>query len=351
MSKFVVPVTCIRAIEPIKNADKIELAVVGDYHSVISKGQYKTHDLVVYLPEAAILPDRMIDELGLKGKLSGDGKNRIKAVRLRGCLSQGIIYGAVPEGAVEGNCVAERLGIKKFEPPVPVHMSGELVGMEGLTVRYDIENFKSYPDVLIEGEVVEMTEKTHGTFVGFAVEPGLNHPDMLGGDGLAYSKGAGARGQAFKNNAANATNIYLNMAKTLKVHDAIRKGFPGKSVHVLGEIFGTGVQDLTYGRNSRSFVAFDICIDGHFLGRDAFADTARKLGLERAPVLYRGPFSKAAMNVHTNGMTVVGSDVHLREGLVVVPVQERCDETIGRVILKSVSGDYLTRSGNATEFN
>ncbi len=41
---------------------------------------------------------------------------------------------------------------------------------------------------------------------------------------------------------------------------------------------------------------------------------------------------------------------HIREGIVMVPAVERRDARIGRVCLKSVSADYLTRKGG-TEFN
>ena len=56
MSTFTVPVVRISAIEPIVDADAIELAVIGDYRSVIRKGQYQRDDLVAYIPEQAILP-------------------------------------------------------------------------------------------------------------------------------------------------------------------------------------------------------------------------------------------------------------------------------------------------------
>ena len=143
----------------------------------------------------------------------------------------------------------------------------------------------------------------------------------------------------------------MQTAKALGLHDAIRRVFPGKIVHVLGETYGAGVQDLAYGRKDCAFAAFDIWVDGSFLGRDAFAAAIRDLGIERMPVLYRGPFSKVVMYEHTDGKTVVGGGAHIREGVVVVPAAERRNDAIGRVILKSVSGDYLTRKGEATEFN
>ncbi|MTJ93611.1 MAG: RNA ligase (ATP) [Desulfovibrio sp.] len=351
MSNFSVPVVRVRGIEPIPNADAIELAVVGDYRSVVKKGQFKAGDVVVYLPEASVLPDPLIETLGLVGKLAGSAKNRIKAIRLRGCLSQGILYDQVPANANEGDCVAEALGVVKYEPPIPAHMAGEVANLFGHPLKYDIENFKAFPDVLVDGEEVEMTEKTHGTFTGVAVVPGLGHPEMVAGDGIVYSKGMGAKGLVFKDNEANAGNLYMQAAKAVDLHDAIRRVFPGKTVHVLGETYGAGVQDLAYGRKDRAFAAFDIWVDGAFLGRDDFAAAVRDLGIERMPVLYRGPFSKAVMYEHTDGKSVVGAGAHIREGVVIVPVTERRDDAIGRVILKSVSGDYLTRKGEATEFN
>jgi RNA ligase (TIGR02306 family) len=350
VSNFIVPVVRIRAIEPIPNADAIELAVIGDYRSIIRKGQFKANDIAVYLPEAAVLPEALIQELGLEGRLAGSQKNRIKAIRLRGCLSQGILYDKVPENANEDDDLAENLNIIKYEPTIPAHMSGEVANLFGHTIRYDIENFKSFPDILIEGEEVEMTEKAHGTFTGIAVINGLDHEEMFDSNGLVYSKGLGGRGLVFKDNAANNINLYVQIAKKLNLHAAIRRVFQGKTVHVLGETYGEGVQDLTYGSKIKAFAAFDISVDGNFLDRDDFDLAVKELGIDRVPVLYQGPFSRDIMYQYTDGKTVIGNGAHIREGVVIIPVSERRTNRIGRVILKSVSGDYLTRKGDVTEF-
>ena len=124
MSDFAVPVVTIRAIEPIPNADAIELAVVGEYRSVVRKGQYHPGDLAVYLPEAAIIPADLLERLGLTGKLSGGAKNRVKAIKLRGCLSQGILHNEIPPGAVVDDDVAAYFDIVKYNPKNPAHMAG-----------------------------------------------------------------------------------------------------------------------------------------------------------------------------------------------------------------------------------
>jgi tRNA-binding EMAP/Myf-like protein len=144
------------------DADRLEIAQVGDYQSIIMKGQYETGDLAAYIPEASLVPDPLIQEMGLEGKLAGSKQNRVKAVRLRGVLSQGLCYPAREEWE-EGQDVTEELGVTKYEPVIPASMDGVVYAAGGRRcLKYDIENFKRYPEVLEEGEEVVITEKIHG---------------------------------------------------------------------------------------------------------------------------------------------------------------------------------------------
>lgn len=85
-------------IEPHPNADMIELAIVGDYRSIVRKGDFKTGDLGVYIPTGSVVPEWLLKKLGLwddekgKGRLAGKDGNRVKEIRLRGILSEGLIY-------------------------------------------------------------------------------------------------------------------------------------------------------------------------------------------------------------------------------------------------------------------
>ena len=65
-------------IHPHSNADALELAQASLYRAVVPKGIYKTGDYAIYIPEQAILPDELIDELGLTGKLAGPGYEPLK---------------------------------------------------------------------------------------------------------------------------------------------------------------------------------------------------------------------------------------------------------------------------------
>lgn len=363
MSTFSVHVVRV-VIEPHGNADALEVARVGDYCSVVRKGQFRTGDLVAYIPEQAIVPEPLLDELGLKGKLSGKDANRVKAIKLRGVLSQGLVYPARATWS-EGQDVAAELGVAKWEPPVPSHMNGQVYGAgPDRCVKYDIENVKAFPDVLQDGEPVVFTEKIHGTWCQLGLVPDA----AAGPHGplVVSSKGLAAKGLAFVPDAPeNATNLYLRVARHLEIEPRIRRVFAeplaaGRPALILGEVFGAGVQDLSYGARtehdrSLGFRVFDIYLgwfgQGAYLSDAELEAACAALSLPRVPVLYRGPFTRAAMLEFTDGKeTVSGQALHVREGVVVRPQVERHHPELGRVQLKSVSEKYLLRSGG-TEYN
>lgn len=381
MSTFEVNVVRINAIESIEGADAIELAVVGDYRSVVRKDQYKAGDLAVYIPEQSILPPYLLKALNLEGKLAGSAKNRVKAVKLRGCLSQGILFPidsvegtnrqfilsepdeSSPCGdlvyVVEGMNVAEYLGITKYQPTIPASMAGEVYNAgQKFTVAYDIENYKKYPTVLSLGEEVVMTEKLHGTFTGIGILPELDHGEQhYRGKFVVFSKGLGADGLCFKHNERNINNLYVRTLETLGVFDMIEKAVGPHlraPLFFLGEIFGVGVQDLTYGQKTPMFRVFDVC--SGYRGQQRYEDyqvmveVCDRVGLTTVPLIYRGPFTREKMLAFTSGLDTI-SGANIREGVVVKPTKERHDSELGRVILKSVSEDYLMRKNkNATEF-
>lgn len=369
-------------IEEHPNADLLEVALVGDYRSIVRKGQYKTGDLGVYIPEAAIVPDWMLTRLGLKGKLAGKDHNRVKAVRLRGIFSQGLIYPVelrsdcldtetgitsdvhcitIQEGGAghrveEGDDVTEWLGVTKYEPPIPQSMSGLMKSAFGKTVKYDIENIKKYPDVLKDGEHVIMTEKIHGTFCCFGYHPEVEHP-------IVTSKGNSAGGRIFKFVDENKGNVYIRALNSTEVdgQNVVTRiqasgHYPDQlPFYILGEVYGPGIQDLQYGMTEAKFRVFDIYIgepeQGRYLNPDELIATCSDFGLDMVPILYDGPFSKAAVEEHTNGKESVSmKGANIREGIVIKPIEERRDDELGRIILKSVSEAYLLRRGG-TEHN
>lgn len=375
MAKFDVTVRRLDEVSPHPNADRLALARVGGYHTVVAKDQFTPGDLIAYIPEAAVLPAGLLEAMGLTGKLAGPDFNRVKAVKLRGMLSQGLVLAARPDW-VEGQSVMDELGITKLDPGVPEGAEGERYTLEQEEyVAFDIDNIKAYPDLIIEGEQVVMTEKVHGVFMAVgAIVPveGEVRPHYAG-RAFVSSKGVLSERNAFviepvadEEGKLPKPNLYVGMAKEQGLFDkviALSDRF-GANVFVLGEMFGSGVQDLAYGaaQGERTFKAFAIAVRApdedalpggwRWLDDAVLDETLAAVGIDRVPVIYRGPFSAQALAEATNGREQVsGRQAHLREGVVVVPAIERSTQALDtfRVALKSVSEAYLSRKGG-TEY-
>lgn len=173
MSDFRVEVRYVK-IYPHPDADKVQLAQVDEFQAVVEKDRFQDNTLVAYIPEQAIVPDYIVDELHLEGKLAPN--NRLKPARFRGILSQGLVYvplTGVPLHWIEGLDVTEELGVTKYEPKVPVNMAGKVyvppsnaLVNGGIQTYTDIENIKKYPNILQDGEIVRVAEKEHGCLDG-----------------------------------------------------------------------------------------------------------------------------------------------------------------------------------------
>lgn len=386
MSDFAVEILPI-TIEEHPDADALELARVGDYRCIVQKGKFKSGDRVAYIPEASIVPDWLLKEMGLEGRLAGRQKNRVKAIKLRGIVSQGIVYPvnklepnpgdysiAIPAESTEtfglwdlrvvheGQDVAEMLGITKYVPPTPTQMQGEIARGDyfNLTFKYDFENVKKRNRLLEDGEEVVITEKIHGTFCSVTFVPDAISMKMGLSQGvLISSKGLFAKGHVFDNDAC-MDNLYVRTIRsTGLIQRVVNHPMLGQSerpIYLLGEIFGSNVQDLTYGADHPRFRLFDIGFLNHdggvdYLPFDMFFELSVELQIPIPPVLYMGPYSKDIMLNLTDGPEQVsGKELHMREGVVVRAFHERVCPRYGRAIVKSVSEAYLLRK-NGTEHN
>ncbi|MFD6432153.1 RNA ligase (ATP) [Streptomyces venezuelae] len=336
-------------------ADALELAQVGLYRAVVAKGVHRTGESAVYIPEQSVLPAGLVEELGLTGRLAGGNRDRVKAVRLRGELSQGIVCRPaaladvdLARAAADGTDFAELLGITKWVPPIPPTMSGDVEAAPDLLPWVDIENVQRYPDIFAPGEPVVLTEKLHGSacLVTYVAESGRVH---------VSSKGFGAKSLALRE---DPRNLYWRAVHGHGVAAAAAKlaeRLGARRVGIFGEVYGDGVQDLAYGADGRrdtlGYAVFDVSadIDGQVRWLDATELLDGELPL--VPRLYAGPYdTDRVLELATGRETVSGRALHLREGVVIRPAVERYSPvTGGRAIAKAVSPAYLTRKGG-TEY-
>lgn len=369
MSSFQCNILQIDDVQNHPNADRLTLNRVKGYTCISAKlddgsWRYQKGDFVIYIPEAAVLPEWLLKRMDFwkdgKGTLNGSRGDRVKAIKLRNVVSQGILFpvkktdnGLFIDANGEtisvspNEDVSEKLGINKYEPPIPSNMSGEVWNAYGHTLKYDVENIQRYPDVFEEGEPVTVTEKLHGTFCCYGISDGTK---------IVTSKGLSARGLAFKLNEKNfASNLYLQTLKRTEdeneydILDRLESYIDGgdESIYILGEVYGRGVQDLNYGEMTPKFRMFDVYVgkpdQGRFMSVTEKQKFAQQLGIDMVPILYTGPFSMEKMTELRDGKDYSNSNI--REGIVIYPQEERHDIMLGRVQLKFVSPDYLLRKG------
>ena len=125
MSFFAVTLEEIAEIRPHSNADRLVVASLKGigYQFIVAKGSWQVGDRCLYFPLDAILPPKMLSALGVEGRLAGGAKNRIKTIKLRGEISQGLIG---PLTLIDGLSESERapeqitefLGVTKYEPEI-----------------------------------------------------------------------------------------------------------------------------------------------------------------------------------------------------------------------------------------
>jgi hypothetical protein len=98
-------------LEPIEGADLIEKSTVLGWEIVVKKGEYKVGDLCSYIQIDTVVPELPEYEF------LRDRKFRVRTIKLRKQISQGLIV-PLPIGKwKEGDDVTEILGVKKYEKP------------------------------------------------------------------------------------------------------------------------------------------------------------------------------------------------------------------------------------------
>jgi RNA ligase (TIGR02306 family) len=346
MSTHEALVVKIGEVLPHPDPETINLGIVKvwDYQVVVNKNQWKEGDLAVFCE-----PDTMVDgnreEFAFLNGARPPKKHRIKAKRLRGCWSEGLLTPA-PEGFQEGQDAWEVLGLERYQPPMRGAGKNRPRGAEsdygtGGTFeagpdcarlpfsKYDLENFKKWNSVFQDGEEILINEKIHGSSSMYFWHE--------------------AEGRMYCGSRSGWRNKGDNIWWQALVQTPFIEEFCANNPNVIlfGEVFGA-VQDLAYGASKnqiffRAFDMFDIN-ERKFVDADRFIEMIDEYGcIEYAPILYRGPYSKEVVLAHTDGQSLIPGANHIREGCVVKTIKETTDPKLGRKILKSVSNLYLER--------
>ncbi len=359
MSSLIVEVCKVEKIEKHPNADKLSIVNIKGWSCIVGLDQYKIGDLVIYCPPDSIIPTNIIEKNELE-YLRKDG--RVKSVKLRGYLSEGLILD-VPKGNYKlGDDVASVLGITKYEPPEPKFYKGiKQTSKKKLNPNFDrytdIENIKNYNDIFTENDIVVITEKIHGSNARYGnLEIVINnnqpflekiknwiqkyvfkqtHQFVIGSHNVQITANTNRR-------SFYSENIWEKIATKYDLKNKIPKDYI-----VCGEIYGKGIQDLTYGLENIDLVIFDIKYKSRYQSWEFVKNFCNKNNLKYAPELYIGKWNNELIKYNSGNSTLCNTQI--TEGCVIKMLEEENHPKIGRKILKSINVDYLLRKGG-TEF-
>jgi RNA ligase (TIGR02306 family) len=380
MSKLIVEVCLVEAVERHPDADRLAIATVKGWKTCVrfdpatQEAEFKPGDKCIFFPPDAVLPpalangpsDAPCGRLGVRqylGTVPGLEGGRVRATRLRGYPSFGVITRIDPAFGDDvnwevGTDLADHFGVTKYEPPAR-HAAGETQTECAAFHKFtDMENVGNFPKKIPEGTEVVFTEKIHGS----NSRVGLILDDTVDGE-PEWMFAAGSKTVRRKefNDAGQRSDYWMPMTDNVKallthVRDTYAARGPVTGVMMFGEIFGAGVQDMTYGctNGQRMYRAFDIAVNGAYLDFDEKVALFTQFGVDMVPIMYRGPFTLEVLRGHTDGKTTVcaadkAGKFKGREGVVAIPVKEVVLMRGGRMILKSVSADYLARKGATDE--
>lgn len=281
-SAFEVPVVKVK-LRPHPNADMLSIVDVFGWQVVVRSDEWRDGDLGAFVRPDSIVPERL-EWFFL------EGKRRIKTRRFRKEWSHGLLIHA-PSGSHCGDNVAALLGIVAYEPPerhggssppprgwwarVIAYLSKPR-GPRGVFPFYDVEHLRRWAELIQPGDPVFVTEKIHGANALYTWRKGCFGLGKV----FMRSRSVWQTGGWWKK-ALDATPALV----------AFLKAHPG--VAVFGEVYGSGVQELTYGVPSPRFVAFDIWEKGTWWPLEKSIFRLARFDVPMVPLLDSGGYDPA----------------------------------------------------------
>lgn len=321
-------------LKPIPNADAIEVATVLGWNVVVKKNEFKVGDLCVYIEIDSVLPPRPEFEF-----LSP--KYRIKTVRLRGQVSQGIcfplsiLFGTSMQNEdkiEEGVDVTEILGVVKYEPPIPSEMAGKMRGpFPGFIPKTDETRIQSYPDILTKYQSIPfyVTEKLDGSSVTMFIKDDEFHVCSRNTDLFD-----------------TPDNTIWQVAKEMDIEKKLRD--MGGKYALQGEIVGGKIQGNKL-KLPKAVIYFFNLYDmekGEYVSFDTFSLMAMQFNFPRVPLIDAYFYLKGSVDAMVEWSTrksVINPDAWA-EGFVFRPRTEMRDPDLGRLSFKVINPEFLLKN-------
>lgn len=273
MTRKLASVRRISAIEPIDGCDNIVCATVDGWSLVTQKSNnFEVNQLVCYFEIDSFLPVEERFEFLRKSSFKstknlGDGF-RIKTIKLRGQVSQGLILpmesfgfyrnsisgnwmGNFPDYALlmeDGTDLTEFLGVQKYEKPIPSNLAGRARGNFPIfiakTDQERVQNIYSKYTRKYSDMDFEATLKVDGSSmtVYHYIEEDKEPVTSVCSHNLDLQE--------------TEDNLFWQVARKRKLVEILQAA--GKNVAIQGELMGPGVQGNREQLKEHEFYLFDI---------------------------------------------------------------------------------------------
>jgi RNA ligase (TIGR02306 family) len=360
MERKLASIRRIDEIRPIEGADLIEIAVVGGWHVIVKKGEYKAGDLAVYFEIDSWIPHELAAFLS-NGKepreYNGVKGERLRSKKMRGVVSQGLLlklsdiplnYLASENSEInevyhfdeivwnEGDDVTDELKIQKWEKPLPAQLRGVAKGNfpTHISPKTDAERIQNltnriqgWKDRDLKFEVTEKLDGTSFTYVRF--KHGDDH----------YESHVCSRNLSLEE---TEENLYWQIARKYDIINKVEE--LGMNISIQGEIIGQNVQSGQFKipPELRVFNIYDI--DNHgYMEPYKRIEICEKLGLLHAPRIadelsIRDFNDVQEMLAFAEGKSIINGTE--REGLV-----WKCT-TDNTIMFKTISNKWLLKNGD-----
>ena len=327
MERSLVHIESIKELNPIPDADRIVSAKVLGWNIVVKKDEFKVGDKVVYFEI-----DSVVDSANPYFAFLADRKFKVKSMRLRGALSQGLVaplsilsnYSDRTEWAI-GEDVTELTKTIKFEPPIPVQLQGQVKGSfpTHLISKTDELRVQSFPDVIneLKGLNCYSSIKCDGTSLTF-----IN-------DG---TRRVCSRNIEFKVEE-NPDNLYVKMSQNINIPE----GFA-----IQAEICGPGIQGNKMGLSEPKLFVFNVynLSEHKYLDYGDFIDFCKHNGLTTVPILSVGTFDYTVEQLLEIVSSLKYDNGSPAEGVVIRPLTEIYSQVLkGRLSIKAISNEFLLK--------
>lgn len=313
----------VTALNPIPGADAIEVAEVDfGWKVVVKKGEFDVYDFVVYLEVDSWVPHEVAPFLTKPGHLPKEFQGvlgqRLKTIKLRGQLSQGLV---LPLSVLNGKPV-EELGVIKWEKEIPANMAGTVRG--------------SFPSQIPKTDQERVQNIVKTVFANTHKEYEIT--EKMEGSSMTVYNIDGKVGVCSRNIdlVEDDANTFWNTAKKYGVLELLPT-----NVAVQGELVGPGIQGNIYNLTEHLFLVFDVfdIIKGEYLKPLERQEFVARLGLYHVPVithtiLYQYEDQLDKLLLLADGASCYGNT--LREGLVFKALD-------GGLTFKVISNKYLLK--------